>query len=70
MMYTPSYSTGIEDLDGKRGDDLHLSLQGTAVWYLRRRDCEVFRQLKAPPKPLPTRAKIKYKGPLMAVRKS
>jgi hypothetical protein len=38
--------SGFDDLDGQDWGELELTLEGTARWYVRRRDCEGFRQLK------------------------
>jgi hypothetical protein len=38
--------SGFDDLDGQGWGELELSLEGTAFWYFRRRDCDAFRQLK------------------------
>lgn len=44
---TLNHISGFEDLDGQSWGELEVRLEGTAVWYFGRRDCEAFRQLKA-----------------------
>jgi hypothetical protein len=46
-LWNTLHISGFDDLDGQGWGELYLSLQGTAFWYFRRRDCEEFRQLQA-----------------------